>query len=425
MPIYSHRLQGWSAIADTFVTFFAHLPGCFWLDRSHNDDSNFTIIGAGVATDNPILKVISTHQSDLPFDFLPHLVGVLDYRVKETDELKGNFLSVDRAFVYDHKNRAMFFVGEFENQTEHQEWLHGALLRLALLGGDGASYSLQNPSATCARLEIDTKKDSYLMKISKAKAAISQGEIYQLCLTTRLRGPYSGNPLSYFLRLRKEHSAPYASYMKIAGTEYVSISPESAIRVSGIRVSSSPIKGTAARGETEARDLENLEYLATDPKERAENLMIVDLIRNDLGKVCRPESVIVESLLQVQSFSTVHQLVSKVSGQLRADQDGFDALAVLSPGGSMTGAPKIAAMAIIEELEDSPRAGYSGAMGWIGPNGDMDLAMVIRTAVFKNGEVTIGIGGGITSDSNPNNEHDEIKLKAKALVEGLGATLDW
>jgi anthranilate/para-aminobenzoate synthase component I len=244
-------------------------------------------------------------------------------------------------------------------------------------------------------------------------------------LTTRLRGQFTGDPLSYFLRLRKKHPVPYASFIRIEGVSFVSISPERLIEVTGRRVLSSPIKGTAPRGASAEEDTQILNKLAQDPKERAENLMIVDLIRNDLSVACKPESVLVESLLAVKSFSTVHQLVSDVSATLQDGKSGFDALSSLFPGGSMTGAPKIRAVEIIEELEASPRGAYSGGIGWIGKDGSMDLGMVIRTAVFEGDSVTIGIGGGITSDSVPEAEHAEIQLKARALVSELSASVAW
>ena len=168
-----------------------------------------------------------------------------------------------------------------------------------------------------------------------------------------------------------------------------------------------------------------MNQLGADAKERAENLMIVDLIRNDLAICCDAASVSVESLLAVKSFSTVHQLVSDVSGELSEGRNGLDALKALLPGGSMTGAPKIRAMEIIAELESSPRKEYSGAMGWISSAAEMELAMVIRTAIFDEHSVSIGIGGGITSDSKPDAEHQEIRLKALALAQVLGAKLRW
>jgi anthranilate/para-aminobenzoate synthase component I len=190
-------------------------------------------------------------------------------------------------------------------------------------------------------------------------------------------------------------------------------------------VLSSPIKGTRSRSEDAKKDAELMNQLGSDPKERAENLMIVDLIRNDMSIACDPESIEVENLLAIRSYSTVHQLVSDVSGQLSEGKSSLDALRALFPGGSMTGAPKIKAMELIGALESEDRQGYSGAIGWISQSGDMELAMVIRTAIFEKDSVSIGIGGGITSDSESNAEHEEIQLKATALVGALGASVRW
>jgi len=153
--------------------------------------------------------------------------------------------------------------------------------------------------------------------------------------------------------------------------------------------------------------------------------MIVDLIRNDLSSICESGSVNVESLLAIRSYSTVHQLVSDVSGELVESKNGFDALRALFPGGSMTGAPKISACAILEQLEKRERGAYAGAIGWISATGDMDLGMVIRTAIFEASRVKIAVGGGITSGSHPATEHAEVQLKAMALVEAMGAEVSW
>lgn len=420
MPLHVESMRAWTSIPDTFVAFFANMPNCFWLDRTHHPTSGFSVIGSGAPTSLEIS--VSSYDFEPAFSFRPYLVGVLHYL---ENELQGQFLRVDRAIVYEHATKTMHFVADCDSRAEFDAWHHAALLRLALLGGNAASYELENPAATAALLTPDDKLGDYLAKIGKAQEHISAGDVYQLCLTTRLRGQYTGDPLSYFLRLRKSHPAPYAAFIKIGGTSFASISPERLIEVHGSRVLSSPIKGTARRSSDPQEDTELLTRLAADPKERAENLMIVDLIRNDLSVACKPETVLVESLLAVKSFSTVHQLVSDVSAELQEDKTGFDALAALFPGGSMTGAPKSSAMQIISELESSPRGPYSGGIGWIGKDGSMDLGMVIRTAVFSSGEVSIGIGGGITSDSIAESEHEEIRLKAHALVSELSATVAW
>jgi aminodeoxychorismate synthase component I len=419
MPLLVSSLRGWSSLPDIFVSFFGSAPNVFWLDRSHHPTSGFSVIGAGVETSE--IEPPTNYEGEAALHFRPYLVGVLSYL--ET-ELRGHFLRVDRAIVYEHATSMLHFVGDCSKE-EFDAWFHAALLRLALVGGNAGSYELENPAATSPELLPDDREAEYLAKIEKAQQHITRGDVYQLCLTTRLRGLYTGDPLSYFLRLRKAHSAPYAAFIRVGKISYVSISPERLIEVHGTRVLSSPIKGTRRRGADEAEDFALISELAADPKERAENLMIVDLIRNDLASVCEPSSVTVESLLAIRSYSTVHQLVSDVRGSLREDKTGFDALRALFPGGSMTGAPKIRAMEIIRDLESSPRGDYSGGIGWIGRDGNMDLGMVIRTAIFDGDQVTIGIGGGITSDSIPSQEHREIQLKANALVSALSASVDW
>ena len=424
MRLFHERLNGWTSISDTFIAFFANQPGCFWLDREHHAQERFSVIGAGARV-NELNPQTFDEDLDLPFRFRPGFVGVIHY-----PELAGQLgtvdgLAVDRAFVYDHDARAMHFVGLFENQEAFQGWFHAALLRLGLLAGDAASHAMNTTSATAAVLTPRIKGDEYLDRIRACQKHIAQGDVYQICLTTKIEGDYSGDELSYFLRLRKGNPAPYTSFVRVGKTSYVSISPERFITVHGGRVLSSPIKGTRPRSSDPQEDQQFIEELGTDAKERAENLMIVDLIRNDLSIACEPSSIAVESLLAVKSYSTVHQLVSDVSGELRDGKTGLDALLALLPGGSMTGAPKLSAINILADLEEGPRDGYSGGIGWVDGNWNMDLGMVIRTAVFDSGRVSIGIGGGITSDSVPAKEHDEIVLKSNALVRALGASVSW
>ena len=424
MPLFSERLQGWTSISDTFVSFFGHLPGAFWLDRENHPSQRFSIIGVGTDVETPEFET-EPDDLELPFSFRPGYVGVIHYSSSAGDIETTSLLAVDRAFVYDHDTRVVYFLGSFPTRGDFDNWYHAALLRLALIGGEASAYELNNPAATAAELRAEDGREQYLDKISRAQQHIAAGDVYQLCLTTRLRGEFTGDPLSYFLRLRRQHPAPYSSFIRTQSLTFVSISPELFLQVHGKRVLSSPIKGTRSRSQDPEQDQKLMNQLGQDPKERAENLMIVDLIRNDLSVVCSPQSVTVESLLAIRSFSTVHQLVSDVSGELSEGAGGVDALRALFPGGSMTGAPKIRAMEIIDELESSARGPYSGAMGWISRSGEMELGMVIRTAIFDQHEVSIGIGGGITSDSKPESEHDEIKLKAAALADVLGASLRW
>lgn len=423
MPLYWEKLNGWTAITDTFITLYANQPGAFWLDRENHPTNRHSIIGIGIPTDE--LPAPQYQQADLPFTFRPGVVGAIHYSAQAGDISQTSFLKVDRALVYDHDTKVIYFVAQLESRKEFDDWHRAALLRIALTGGGMAAHELNYPAATAPELVADDSTEQYLEKIKLAQASIAKGDAYQLCLTTRLRGEFTGDPLSFFLRLRKLHPAPYSSFVRVGDKTIVSISPELFISVHAERVLSSPIKGTRKRSLDATQDMELMNQLGQDPKERAENLMIVDLIRNDLSMVCEAGSVNVDSLLAVRSFSTVHQLVSDVSGHLREDKTSIDALRSLFPGGSMTGAPKQSAMAILEKLESSPRGVYSGAIGFIAANGDMELAMVIRTAIFEGQTVSIGVGGGITADSRPASEHEEIQLKALALADVLGARVRW
>lgn len=367
----------------------------------------------------------SLDDLDLPFAFRPMLVGVMHYSDSSEFTGVGDWLKVDRAFVYDHTNKRLYFIGRFENRAEFDQWHHAALLRLALIGGDSASYTLHNQAANSAELVCLDAKLIYQEKIETARDHIAKGDVYQLCLTTRLVGEYQGDELSYFIRLRKQNPAPYASFIRVGSKSFVSISPERFMSIEGQVVTSSPIKGTRPRAQDQDLDAQLAAELGESEKERAENLMIVDLVRNDLSMICAPESILVSDLLKVRSYSTVHQLVSDVSGELRDGVSTSQAIAALFPGGSMTGAPKRRAMEIISSLESSEREGYSGAIGWVAGNGNLDLGMVIRTAIFDAGKVTIGIGGGITSGSEPESEHQEIQIKAQALVSALSAAVRW
>ncbi|MFM1994080.1 MAG: aminodeoxychorismate synthase component [Actinomycetota bacterium] len=423
MPLYWEKLNGWTAITDTFITLYANQPGAFWLDRENHPTNRHSVIGVGIPTDE--LPSQQEQQADLPFTFRPGVVGVIHYSSTPGDISQTSLLRVDRALVYDHDTKVIYFVAQLESRKEFDDWHRAALLRIALTGGGMAAHELNYPAATAAELVADDSTQQYVKKIELAQAKIAAGDAYQLCLTTRLRGAFTGDPLSFFLRLRKQHPAPYSSFVRVGEKTIVSISPELFVSVHLGRVLSSPIKGTRKRSADASQDMELMNQLGQDPKERAENLMIVDLIRNDLSVVCEAASVSVDSLLAVRSFSTVHQLVSDVSGQLRQDKTSIDALRALFPGGSMTGAPKASAMHILQELESSPREVYSGAIGFIAANGDMELAMVIRTAVFEGQSVSIGVGGGITADSQPFSEHEEIQLKALALADVLGARVRW
>ncbi|MFC5338370.1 anthranilate synthase component I family protein [Leucobacter denitrificans] len=275
-----------------------------------------------------------------------------------------------------------------------------------------------------------SSEKEYEQQVEACKAAIHRGDAYVLCLTdtaeSTVEGPY--RPLSLYERLRASSHATRGGIIVAGGDALVSASPERFLSVRGSTVSTHPIKGTRPRGETPESDRALATDLANDEKERAENLMIVDLMRNDLSRVCEVGSVRVDRFLDVETHARVHQLVSTVSGELAPGRDVFDALVACFPGGSMTGAPKLSAVTILSELEQGPRGLYSGCFGWIDDSGDAELAMTIRGVQLRslsdrnfagNVHALVGAGGGITADSVAQREREERDLKAAAVLAAI------
>ncbi|MHB2252700.1 aminodeoxychorismate synthase component I [Corynebacterium aurimucosum] len=261
---------------------------------------------------------------------------------------------------------------------------------------------------------------SYKEKIRRAQELISAGETYEVCLTTSLEAAAEIDPLALYQRLRHQVPAPMRSLLVLPELAVASASPERFLRVSGGVVSSEPIKGTRPRGHTPAADEQLRADLASNPKDRAENLMIVDLVRNDLTRVGIPGTVRAEELFAVRSFATVHQLVSTISARLRPHTPFIDVLRSTFPGGSMTGAPKVRTMEIIRELEDAPRGVYSGAIGYLGCDGSADFAMTIRSIVLHSGKLHYGVGGAVLALSDPDAEWQEIVDKSAPLLTLCG-----
>ena len=409
---------------DAFLSLHSKDEFSFLLDREHNLNNRFSIMGAAKslvseAEIQPVLEsmnsAIENDLVELPFDFRPGVVGAYRYEGQAT------FMVVDRAIVLDHQSSAAYFLGIFETEQDFIRFRDAALLRLALIGGEGAVYRSANRIQPVTSITSRHSDEEYLVLIEKAKEAIARGDAYQLCLTNQLTVETTSDPYAVFLELRKANPAPYSSYMRFGDVSLVSSSPEQFLRVheSGV-VSSKPIKGTRKRSSDEAEDARLIEELRTNEKERAENLMIVDLMRNDLGKVSEPSDVVVAKLFDVESYASVHQLVSTIEAKLKPGLNVFDAIRASFPAGSMTGAPKIRAMEILSELEDGPRGLYSGCFGYISYKGAADLGMTIRTLIFEGGKATLGIGGGITIDSDSQAELEETKLKSRALLIALG-----
>jgi para-aminobenzoate synthetase len=259
-------------------------------------------------------------------------------------------------------------------------------------------------------------RDAYLDRIERSLREIADGETYEVCLCNEWTRPYEKSPLGTYNLLRTINPAPYSAFLRFDDLSVLSCSPERMVHISkeGL-VSCKPIKGTIARGKTESEDVALKEKLHASEKDRAENLMIVDLIRNDLNRVCRTGTVAVPKLCAIESFATVHQMVSTVVGELRRSETSVSCVRSLFPGGSMTGAPKIRTMEIIDELEAGPRGIYSGAIGYLSMDGAVDLNIVIRTIVLNGSHASIGAGGAIIALSDPVGEFDETMLKGELL----------
>ena len=265
-------------------------------------------------------------------------------------------------------------------------------------------------------------RGAYLAGVESVRASIAHGDIYQANLTRRLAAPFDAEPWPLYRRLRTGDPSLYAAYLDLGGRRAIlSASPEPFLAVDqNGHVTTDPIKGTRPRGRTREQDRElACELLASD-KDRAENVMIVDVLRNDLGRVCAPGTVRVPRLCRLERTAAVQHLVSTVTGRLARDKDAFDLLAASFPGGSITGAPKIRAMELLEELEPVRRGPYTGALGWFGPDGAMASSILIRTFVADGSRLSLHVGGGITYRSDPAAEWDETVAKARGPLSAIG-----
>ncbi|HEX8754263.1 MAG TPA: aminodeoxychorismate synthase component I [Solirubrobacterales bacterium] len=267
-------------------------------------------------------------------------------------------------------------------------------------------------------------RERYLADILRSQAELAAGESYEVCLTDQISTDASPDPFALYRQLRRSNPSPFAAFLRFGERAVVSSSPERFLSVDrGRRVMARPIKGTTSRCEDPAEDEARRRELQEDEKTRAEHLMIVDLLRNDLGRVCEVDSVRVPDLMVVEPYATVHQVVSTITGVLEPHRSPVECVRACFPGGSMTGAPKERTMEIIDDLEDEARGVYSGAIGYFGADGSTDLNIVIRTIVMRPGRTTIGAGGAIVMQSDPVEEFEEILLKARAPMAAIARTV--
>lgn len=392
-----------------------------------------------------------------PFSFRLGWIGYLGYGVKKqccsgeggpnrhpASEPDAAFVFLDRAVVFDHEQKEAHLL-VLDRPREHgaspwaiaesTAWVEttAATIR-ALCVTQSAQHTEQRDEskgehsgvATAPGVAVSASlqshdRASYTAKVRKIHDLIRAGETYEACLTTTLDVASKATPLDLYSALRRNNPAPFGAYLQLPGVTVMSTSPERFLRVDadGV-VTSSPIKGTRPRKSTEIEDLKIRAELQNSEKDRAENLMIVDLVRHDLGRVAAPGTVQVPELFSVESYATAHQLVSTVRATLDDGYTGVDAVRAAFPPGSMTGAPKERTVRLLEELEDSARGVYSGALGYFSLNGAIDLSVVIRTLVASGERLTYGVGGAVVAQSDPDAEYDETVVKA-GPVQQLGS----
>ena len=467
--VHHRTLEAWCDPETAFVALFGEREHAVWLDSSRVEPglARFSFIGA---PDGPLGQIVRygvaeraltidrasgreerresvldycerelarlhADAPELPFDFTCGFAGYLGYELKA--ECGGELahrsplpdaalVFCDRLIAFDHENRTLHLVAlaDAAGAAAAEQWLAATESELEALAGRPPPGPPAPPVAGALSFAAREGRDDYLARIAACKREIFDGESYEICLTTELHSDGAIDPLAAYRVLRGRNPAPYAALLRLGELSVLSSSPERFLRVDRERVvESKPIKGTAARAADPAEDMWRAAALRDDEKSRAENLMIVDLVRNDLGRVCALGTVEVPALMAVESYATVHQLVTTVRGRLRDDATAIDCIRASFPGGSMTGAPKLRTMEIIDRLERGPRGVYSGALGFLSVNGTADLSIVIRTLVASPGGLQIGAGGAIVAASDPDAEHDEMLLKARAVLAAVGGTL--
>ena len=451
---------------------FAHLyrdsPSAFWLDSSRDGErGRFSFIGDG---SGPLGAVISYDVTagevrverggevevlresifdylgretrrlripagGLPFAFDCGFAGYFGYELKadcgggaahEAATPDAAFVFADRVVAFDHLERRTYLVcaAEPDGVEEGERWIEETsrcLASLPLLPDPGSAEGPAGEEGI--ELRLGRSHERYLDDIAVCKRRLFEGETYEVCLTNRIVAEAaSPDPLRLYRDLRRVNPAPFAAFLRFGEVAVLSSSPERFLSIgSDHGVEARPIKGTCHRGDTPAEDARLAEGLRADEKSRAENTTIVDLLRNDLGIVCEYGTVDVPQLMEVETYETVHQLVSAVRGRLREEVEAPECVRACFPPGSMTGAPKRRTMEIIDELEGEARGVYSGAIGYLGLSGGCDLSVAIRTIVIDGESTSVGTGGAIVVQSDPEEEFEEMLLKARAPIQAITA----
>lgn len=377
------------------------------------------------------------HQSE-QVPFRAGLVGYLGYEMlhfieqvppaasRDLDAPDCCLMLADLLLAHDHASGRSFVCAMGQGSSRRLAVDHAARRIRKLVGQVRRFESVGPPEPTAPTrsqrqsVEGFFDRQAYAGLVQRVKDHITAGDAFEVCLTHRLGLDYQGDPWALYCHLRRINPAPFAAFLRTPELTVLSASPERFVKLdSDGWVETRPIKGTRPRGKTPAEDARLRQELANSEKDRAENAMIVDLLRNDLGRVCRFGSISVEKAMDIETYATVFQMVSTIRGRLAQGRDGVDLLRACFPGGSMTGAPKVEAMKIISRLEPVERGVYSGAIGYMDVGGTMDLNIVIRTILLKGGRAQVNVGGAVVADSDPAGEYEETMDKARALLAAL------
>ena len=354
------------------------------------------------------------------FPFSSGAVGYIAYEAGEPipsrkrDEVSLPYLSFsfyDTILVFDRIEEKITIVstGQPEKGRGKTKRASERLKQFSDLIKETSQVKVEEP--VIGKLASNFSRNGYIKSVERIKEYISEGDIYQANLSQRFSAPFSGSPYLLYKRFRDENPVSFGAFLAYDNFSIISNSPERFLSLRGRRLESHPIKGTIKREKGAIEDLLRKKALKSSKKETAEHIMIVDLVRNDLGRVCSYGSVKVDELMKIESYSNLHHTVSTVSGELRRGLSAVDCIRAAFPGGSITGAPKIRAMEIIHEIEPNPRWIYTGSIGYIAFDGSMDLNIAIRTAFIRDGRIYFSAGGGIVTDSKPDAEYDETLLK--------------
>jgi anthranilate synthase component 1 len=362
----------------------------------------------------------------LAYDIVRHIERLPNTARDELDLPDAMFLLTDTVIAFDHvKHRALVIANAHVEDSPRAAYDDAVarIERLIARLNQPMPAPTPAPSRNGHALESNVSPEQYAQRVERAKEYIAAGDIFQVVLSQRFGCETHADAFSIYRALRRLNPSPYMFFLDLREMQFVGSSPEVLVRLEDGLAQLNPIAGTRPRSADEAADACLEEELRTDPKERAEHVMLVDLGRNDLGRVCEYGSVRVTDFMAVERYSHVMHLVSRVTGKLRAELDGFDLLRATFPAGTVSGAPKVRAMEIIEELEGTRRGPYAGAVGYLGfpvaGKGNMDFCITIRTIVQRGPQAFIQAGAGIVADSDPMREHQECMNKARALAEAI------